>query len=183
MRRVILVSILFGLLSFKTEGQIRFYLDYTSVPFQEGFQNNFKVLTGFKFDPNKEILVGLGLRGRFSAQDLDGNLRFSQSDFSLGFNYYFSRRFYLNTDVSFSFLNKVLDDVTGNPLDLDSQYYLNYNINATFVILRRLHFATGTSLANFSDLIFDVGDSILELNPSQLSVIFSLRLYLFQIKT
>lgn len=166
-----------------SSAQIRFYLDYSNIPFLKGSTNNFKVLTGFKLDPNKELVLGIGLRGRFNPTKLDGDLRFSQSNYSIGFNYYYSRRLYFNADLSMSLLKDVLSDITNNPIDLQQELYLNYRINVTFVALRRLHFSTGMSVADFSKLLTDVGESIINLEPTQVNLVFSLRLYLFQIKT
>lgn len=165
------------------KAQIRIYVDYSNIPFLEGSTNNFKVLTGFKIDPNKELILGIGLRGRFNPKQLNGSLKFSQSNFSLGFNYYYTRRLYFNADLSMSLLNNVLNDLSNNPLNLEQDLYLNYKINVTFVILRRLHLATGMSVADFSKLLSDIGTSVIKLEPVQINLVFSLRLYLFQIKT
>lgn len=163
--------------------QVRFYLDYSSLPFSDGSTNNFKISTGVKLDPNKELILGIGLRGRFNPQKFDGSLKYSQSAFSIGFNYYQTRRLYGNIDISLSLLNDVVRDLIANPFDLNGESYLDYKFNVSYIVLQRFHFSTGMSVVDFSSLLLQTGGDLLETNKRELNLSFALRIYLFQIKT
>ncbi|MEM9856734.1 MAG: hypothetical protein AAF843_05245 [Bacteroidota bacterium] len=162
--------------------QIRFYAQYESLPFNDGFSSDFSFITGIRLDPNKELEVGVGFRGRFNPESLEGELRYSQSSFSLGFNYYHTRRLYYNLDVSVALLNDLLEDLVLDPLDFDDQSYFNYRINVNYIILRRLHFGTGIGLIDFSKLVIETGNDLLQAEKVELNLTLSLKLYLFQIK-
>lgn len=162
--------------------QIRFYTQYSSIPFSESSSKNFTVLTGIKLDPNKELVAGIGVRGRFVPEKFDGDLRYSQSSFSLGFNYYHTRRLYYSIDVSFTLLNEVINTILTTPFDLNEESYFNYQINVNYIVLRRLHFSTGMGAVDFSKLLAETGNNLLEAKKIELNLSLSLRLYLFQIK-
>lgn len=172
-----------GLTTFNnSKAQIRFYAQYSSLPFSESSSNNFIVLTGIKLDPNKELVAGIGIRGRFNPQKFDGDLRYSQSSFSLGFNYYQTRRLYYSIDVSVVLLDEVINTFLATPLDLNEESYFNYQINVNYIVLRRLHFSIGMGAVDFSKLLAETGSNLLEAEKIELNLSLSLRLYLFQIK-
>lgn len=183
MKKSILCVLLISFFFIGANAQIRFYADYNNLPFTNGSTNNFKISTGVKLDPNKELIFGLGLRGRFNPQSLDGSLRFSQSAFSLGFNYYKTRRLYANVDLSLSFLNDVIVDLATDPFSLKGESYLDYKFNIAYIVLRRFHLSTGMSILDFSSLILKTGDDLLATKKIELNISLALRVYLFQIKT
>lgn len=164
------------------QAQIRFYAQYSSIPFSESSSKNFNILTGIKLDPNKELVAGIGIGGRFVPEKFDGDLRYSQSSFSLAFNYYQTRRLYYSIDVSFILLNEVINTLFTKPFDLNEESYFNYQININYVVLRRLHFSTGMGAVDFSKLLAETGNNLLESNKIELNLSLSLKLYLFQIK-
>lgn len=179
---VIFLVLLFSSRITHVKAQIRFYAQYASLPFLDGSSNNFKLTTGIKIDPNKELEIGVGLKGSFNPKNFDSDLRYKQSSFSLGFNYYHTRRLYYNTDISFTLLNDLVDDLIIDPLDFDDKSYLNYRINVNYIVLRRFHFSTGIGLADFSRLLTEAGRDLLNDDKIDLSLSFSLKVYLFQIK-
>lgn len=183
MKSRILSIVILLIISVGANAQIRFYADYSSLPFSDGSTNNFKISTGVKLDPNKELILGVGLRGRFNPQKFDGNLRYSQSAFSIGFNYYQTRRLYGNIDVSLALLNNVVKDLVTNPFNLKGESYLDYKFNVAYIVLKRFHLTTGMSVVDFSSLILQTGGDLLETNKRELNLSFALRIYLFQIKT
>lgn len=166
----------------EASSQVRFYFQYRGIPFYKGGATDFSVLSGVKLDPNKEIVLGIGLVGQFTPVNLDGNLKFNKSTFSLGFNYYLSRRFYAGVDVTISELRNIIKDNTFNGETLTGKFFLDYQFNISYVILRRLHFSVATGITDLTNLAIETTSNVVvnqELIPD---VALSLRLYVFQIK-
>jgi len=162
--------------------QVRFYFQYRGIPFYKGGATDFSVLSGVKLDPNKELVVGVGLTGSFVPQELDGDLKFDKNTFSLGFNYYWSRRFYTGVDVAFSRLRNVVQDNTLNNETLTGKFFLDYQFNITYVVLRRLHFSVATGLVDLTDLAIETTSNVVKKQKLVPDVALSLRLYVFQIR-
>jgi hypothetical protein len=162
--------------------QVRFYFQYRGIPFYKGGATDFSVLSGIKLDPNKEIIVGIGLAGNFTPRNIDGDLRFDKNTFSLGFNYYLSRKFYLGADAALSHLQGIVKNNTLNGETLTGKVFLDYQFNLTLVVLRRLHFSVATGLVDFTKLAIKTTSNIVEEQKLKPDVALSLRLYVFQIK-
>jgi hypothetical protein len=179
--RLIMLAVL-CIAAIQTSAQVRFYLQYRGIPFYKGGATDFSVLTGVKLDPNKELVVGIGLTGSFTPKDFNGDLKFNKSTFSLGFNYYLSRKFYLGADAS---LNTIQNIVTSKAVDADKlsgKYFLDYQFRITYVVLRRLHFSINTGIMDFSRLVSKNTTDLIEKQDFKPNVALSLRLYVFQIK-
>lgn len=162
--------------------QIRFYAQYAQLPTSESLSQDFKLLSGIKLDPNKEILLGIGLVGRFNPEKLGSDFRYSQTSFSLGFNYYQTRRLYFTIDASLQLINDLIENLTIRPFDLTKESYFNYHIDVSYVILRRLHLSTGFGAVDFSDIVAETGNKVLETKKLELNLTVSAKLYLFQIR-
>lgn len=168
------------ILTAETFAQVRFYFQYRGIPFYKGGATDFSVLSGVKIDPNKEIILGIGLAGRFTPQELDGELKLDKNTFSLGFNYYLSRKFYVGADASFSQLKDIIKDSTSGET-LTGEFFLDYQFRITYVILRRLHFAISTGLVDLTQLAIETTSNIIEKQKLTPDIAVSLRLYVFQI--
>ena len=183
----LLVLSLFLFASLCSYSQIRFYAQFRSVPFTEAFTNNFNLITGIKIDPNKEILLGLGLTGALSPRKLAGDLKFNKNSLSLSFNYYINRKLYLNGELNYNLVREVLTDlveddpIVGASKNLLRKFFFDYDINVTYIVLRRLHFSFGTGVADFARLARSTTSDILD-GKFQFNVALSLRVYMFQIK-
>jgi hypothetical protein len=178
----ILIVFLIVACAAESEGQVRFYFQYRGIPFYKGGATDFSVLSGVKLDPNKEIIVGIGLAGNFTPRNIDGDLRFDKNTFSLGFNYYLSRKFYIGADAALSHLQGIVKNNTLNGETLTGKMFLDYQFNVTVVALRRLHFSVATGLVDFTKLAIKTTSNIVEEQKLKPDVALSLRLYVFQIK-
>jgi hypothetical protein len=163
-------------------GQIRFYFQYRGIPFYKGGATDFSVLTGVKLDPNKELVLGAGLTGSFTTKKFNGDLKFNKSTFSLGFNYYLSRKFYLGADASLNTLQSIIKSKNVDANKLSGKYFLDYQFRITYVVFRRLHFSMNTGIIDFSRLVSKSTSDIIEKQDFKPNVALSLRLYVFQIK-
>lgn len=161
--------------------QVRFYLQYRGIPYYKGGATDFSVLTGIKLDPNKELMVGLGLGGRFRPRTLDGGLKFGKSTYSLGFNYYFSRKFYIGADASLNTLKDIISNSTSGET-LTGKFFLDYQFRLTYVVFRRLHFGMSTGIVDFTKLAIKTTSDIVKKQELKPDIALSLRLYVFQIK-
>lgn len=167
--------------AFSTKAQIRLYLQYETVPFYNGGSSDFNVLTGIKLDPNKELVFGVGVIGRLNAEDLDASLKFEKTSFSLGFNYYQTRRLYYNVNFNFNIVRDAIETSFVNPEALVNEFFLDYQINITYIVLRRLHFSLATGITHFTNLIVDASSELIEKGTIP-TVGLSMKLYVFQIK-
>ena len=173
--------LIFSALNFEVTGQIRVYLQYETVPFYKGGSSDFNVLTGIKLDPNKELILGLGLSGRLDVENIEGNLKFDKSSFTLGFSYYQTRRLYYNLNFNLNILNEAIEASITNPEELVNDVFLDYQINVTYIILRRLHFSLATGITHFTNLLVDASSELIEQGTIP-TVGLSMKLYIFQIK-
>ena len=179
-KRVLLAGIIF--LASDAYSQVRFYFQYRGIPFYKGGASDFSVLSGVKIDPNKELVLGIGLAGSFTPKELRGDLKFNKSTFSLGFNYYLSRRFYLGTDLALSSLSNVIVDKTTSGETVTGKFFLDYQFKVTYVALRRLHFSLTTGIVDFSNLAIHTTSNLITEQKIQPDIALSLRVYVFQIR-
>jgi hypothetical protein len=162
--------------------QVRFYFQYRGIPLYKGGATDFSVLSGVKLDPNKELVVGVGLAGSFAPRSLKGDLKFDKNTFSLGFNYYWSRKFYTGVDIAFSQLKDIIKDNTFNQETLTGEFILDYQFNVTYIVFRRLHFSMATGLMDMTDLAVKTASDVVKKQKLVPDVALSLRLYVFQIR-
>jgi len=162
--------------------QIRFYAQYKGIPYFGKGGSDFKLLTGFKLDPNKELVVGLGLLGSFSPNEFEGDLRFKKSSLSLTYNYYHTRRLYFGLALSLDMIDKIITNNSFQEGSLADNYFLDYQFDITYVIFRRLHFSFSTGIIDFSNLVVDSTNDLVEYQKFEPNIDLALRLYLFQIK-
>jgi hypothetical protein len=174
--------ILILLLAYPSIGQIRFYFQYEGIPLFDGGAWDFNVQSGIKISPDKEVLLGLGLIGNFSPKDFSGDIKFSKSSFSLGFNYYLNRQFYLTFNVTANLLNDIIMAYSYSVEELKNKFLIDYQIYINFIVLRRFHLSFGTGVIDFSNLVINtLRDAIIE-TRIQPNISLSLKLYVFQIK-
>ena len=177
-RSILIVFSLF--LSAQTSAQIRFYFQYRGIPLYQAGMVDFSVLSGIKVDPNKEVVVGLGLTGTFKPLELDGKVAFNKNTFSLGFNYYVSRKFYIGTDAALSQLRSSIRNST-TAETITGKFFFDYQFKLNYVVLLRLHFGASTGIMDFTKLAVRTagGDRAQKVTPN---FALSLRVYVFQIK-
>jgi hypothetical protein len=181
LKRVILILLF---LASWEEGycQVRFYFQYRGIPFYKGGATDFSVLSGVKLDPNKELVLGIGLTGRFVPQELEGDLKFDKNTFSLGFNYYLSRRFYVGVDAALNQLRAIVEDNTLNDETLTGKFFLDYQFTITYVVLRRLHFSIATGIVDLTRLAVQTTANVIEKQQVTPDLALALRVYVCQIK-
>ena len=134
-------------------------------------------------DPNKEIIVGIGLTGSLKPSQLQGDLRFNKNNFSLGLNYYINRRLYLNGEFNFNLIRDVVTNIVDTNIvdaseNLLSKFFFDYDINMTYILFQRLHFSFGTGVADFARLAANTSSDILQ-GKFQFNVALSLKVYMF----
>lgn len=180
---LVIACVLFSVLFFHTaRGQIRFYSQYRTIPFVKGGSSDFRLLSGVKLDPNKEVVVALGIGGNFTPKGFKGDLTFRKSAIGLGFNYYLSRSLYLNTDVNLNLLNDIVNNAFDDDTIINYDYFLDYQVNLTVIILRRLHFSMATGIVDFSELLLNTLNDLAFRGSFKPNIALSLKLYMFQIK-
>ena len=185
--RIFLKIVIFSLLissAIPSHGQVRFYAQYDCIPFfnREAGAWDFNVLSGIKISPDKEIVLGLGLIGKFVPRELNGDLKFKKSTFSLGFNYYLNRKFYLNFNVTGNVLKDIIAAPSKSYDELYNTFLVDYQVNINYIILRRLHFSFGTGVIDFTNLILNTAQNVIAGNFVKPDIALSLKLYVFQIK-
>jgi len=171
-----------SLLTQQTFSQVRFYLQYRGIPFYKGGATDFSVLSGVKLDPNKELVLGVGLAGSFTPKELHGDLKLNKSTYSLGYNYYLSRKFYIGADIAFNSLRGIMESSTIDGDKLSGKFFLDYQFRLSYVVLRRFHFSATTGIVDFSDLVKKSTTDIIEKQKFKPNIALSLRVYVFQIK-
>lgn len=187
-RNIPLFFILF-VLAFSSFSQVRFYNQFKTIPFRKGSSNSFDVLVGAKLDPNKEIVLGLGLAGTYNTQNFVDNISFNQNSATISYNHYLSRKFYLNFLVNLNLLRNSVDDIKDNNIKdaankIYNRFFVNYEINSTAIALRRFHLSLGLGLLDFASLVKNTSSNLLSGSLPNLGFTSSitLKLYLFQIK-
>lgn len=177
------------LMTYSTFSQVRFYNQFKTIPFRKGSSNSFDVLVGAKIDPNKEVVLGLGLAGTYNSKTLIDNISFNQQSITLSYNHYLSRKFYFNFLVNFNLLkNSVRDIQNSNVKDaadkIFNRFFVNYEINNTVIILRRLHFSVGMGVVDFASLVKNSSSTLLngKLPSLDFTGTAALKVYLFQFK-
>ena len=179
-KRIFFCLILF--LAVPSLGQIRFYTQYEGIPLFKGGTWDFNVLSGVKISPDKEVVLGLGLIGKYVPGELKGELKFSKSSFSLGFNYYQNRKLYYNFNVTANVLNDILKAPSKTYDELLHTFLFDYQININYIVLRRLHFSFGTGIVDFTNLVINTAHDFIVGHVVQPDISLSLKLYVFQIK-
>ncbi len=187
--KYLFIFILLSASFYHTRAQVRFYNQFKSIPFIKGNSSSFDVLVGAKIDPNKEIVLGLGLAGSYNTKSAIEDISFNQKSANVSFNYYTSRRFYLNFLVNFNLLKNSLDDIQNNSVKdaagkIFNRFFVNYEITGNYIFLRRLHLSAGMGIADFASVVRSTSSTILAGDIPSLDFIgtVSLKLYLFQIK-
>lgn len=180
LKGIFLTGFLF--LALPSPGQIRFYTQYEGIPLFKGGTWDFNVLSGIKISPDKEVLVGLGLIGRYVPGEFKGDLKFSKSSFSLGFNYYLNRKLYFNFNVTGNLLKNILETPPKNYDRLINTLLVDYQININYILFRRIHLSFGTGVVDFTNLVIKTVDDIIVGHMVLPDIALSLKLYVFQIK-
>ena len=157
-------------------------MQYEGIPLFNGGAWDFNVLSGIKISPDKEVILGLGLIGKYVPGELNGDLKFNKSSFSLGFNYYQNRKLYYNFNITGNLLKDIITAPAKTYDEFVNTFLIDYQININYIVLRRLHFSFGTGIIDFTNLVFNQVKNVIVGNIIQPDITLSLKLYVFQIK-